>query len=196
MRSFESVGTFLRITRLDHIGSHIWSLFAPIHMQSWPKWNYVKLKSVRTFIKITRLAYKKLYLAIIGPNSLEKLTKHEIRSLLLAPIWFYLPLLGPQIPCLPIFSICCLHLPLFTYIWTKVALITVICSYLHLIAWFDYACQISIPTPDIYSSIVTAPMGNILEQSDNYSWRYWISKNWGIQKVLSPIQFMCLSSHW
>ena len=41
-----------RITHLA-IGSHIWSLFAPIHMQ---------------------------YMVIICPNSHEKLTKSEIRS--------------------------------------------------------------------------------------------------------------------
>ena len=35
---------------------------------------------VRTFLRITRLANRKLYLAIIGPNSHEKLTKYEIRS--------------------------------------------------------------------------------------------------------------------
>ena len=51
------------------------------------KWNYVKLESVQTFLRITRLAYRKLYLAIIGPNSHEKLTEYEI--------CFDLPLLGP-----------------------------------------------------------------------------------------------------
>ena len=30
----------------------------------------------------------------------------------------------------------------------------------------------------------------------NYSLTNCISKNWGIQKVLSQMQFMCLSSHW
>ena len=49
---------------------------------------------------------------------------------------------------------------------------------------------------DRYSSIETAPMCKILEQSDNYSGRYFISKNWGIHKVSSWMQFGCLSSHW
>ena len=35
----------------------------------------------------------------------------------------------------------------------------------------------------MYSSIETAaPLCKILEQSDHFSWRYCISKNWGIQK--------------
>ena len=51
-------------------------------------------------------------------------------------------------------------------------------------------------TPYRSSSIETAHLCQILEQSDNYSWRYCISKNWGIQKVLSRMQCGCLSSHW
>ena len=43
------------------------------------EWNYVKLESVRSLLKITRLVYMKSYLAIIGPNSHEMLTKYEIR---------------------------------------------------------------------------------------------------------------------
>ena len=39
-------------------------------------------------------------------------------------------------------------------------------------------------------------ISSLWEQSDSYSWRYCISKNWGIQKVLSRMQLMCLSSHW
>ena len=39
---------------------------------------YVKLDSVLTLLKITRLVYMKSYLAIIGPNSHNKLTKYEI----------------------------------------------------------------------------------------------------------------------
>ena len=49
--------------------------------------------------------------------------------------------------------------------------------------------------PDIYSSMVTAPLCKIWEQSNNFSWRYCISKHWGIQKVLSRMQLMWLSSH-
>ena len=60
------------------------------------KWNWVKLEFVQTLLRITRLTHKKSYLLIICPNSHEKLTKTEIMWLLFAPIWFYLPLLGPQ----------------------------------------------------------------------------------------------------
>ena len=38
------------------------------------------LESVPTLFKITLLAYKKSYLAIIAPNSHEKLTNYEFRS--------------------------------------------------------------------------------------------------------------------
>ena len=38
------------------------------------KWNKIKLKSVRTLLRITRLAHMKSYLVIICPNSYEKLT--------------------------------------------------------------------------------------------------------------------------
>ena len=38
------------------------------------------MDSVRTLLKITRLAYRKSYLAIIGPNSHEKLTKINMLS--------------------------------------------------------------------------------------------------------------------
>ena len=39
------------------------------------EWNQVKLESIRTLLKIIRLASKKSYLVISGPNSHEKLTK-------------------------------------------------------------------------------------------------------------------------
>ena len=51
------------------IGSHIWSLFTPIHMKTWPKVKLgPKFKSVRTLLRITHLAYTKSYLVIICPN--------------------------------------------------------------------------------------------------------------------------------
>ena len=62
------------------LGSHIWSLFAPIHMKSWPK---VKLGKVQVGLNIARshsYTHRKSYLAIICPYSHEKLTKGEIRS--------------------------------------------------------------------------------------------------------------------
>ena len=107
------------------------------------------------------------------------LLKYEIRSLLFAPNWFYLPLLGPKIPCLSIVSITYLHLPVFTYIWPNAAFIILIWSYWSLII------------------AETAPLWHILEQSDNNSWTYCtFQRIGGIQKVLSRIQFMCLSSLW
>ena len=66
-------------------------------------------------------------------NSHEKLTKYEIRSLLFAPIWFYLPLFGPKIPYMSIFSLIYQHSLLFTNIWSYVALINLNLSYLPLI---------------------------------------------------------------
>ena len=79
--TLESVWTLLRITRLAHRKSHIWSLFAPIYMQNWPKVNWVKLKSVETLLRITHLAHMKPYLVIMcSHNSYEKVTKSEIWS--------------------------------------------------------------------------------------------------------------------
>ena len=51
-------------------------------------------------------------------------------------------------------------------------------------------------TPDRYFSVETAPLCKMLEQLDNYSWRYCISKNRGIQKMLWWMHFGWLSSHW
>ena len=100
---------------------------------------------VRTFCRITRLAYRKLYLAIIDPNTHEKLTKYEIRSS------YYLLQFGfiyPYLVCLSICTITYLHLPLYTNIWPNVALITLILSYLPLIAliwpYVPYSPQIDI----------------------------------------------------
>ena len=50
----------------------------------------------------------------------------------------------------------------------------------------SYRKQIQNPPNDtviiyMHSSIETAPPCKILEQSDHYSWRYCISKIWGIQ---------------
>ena len=55
-------------------------IISPFIWQVYQKWNYAKLKSVYTLLEITRLAYTKSYLAIIGPYSQEKLTKYEVRS--------------------------------------------------------------------------------------------------------------------
>ena len=45
-------------------------------MKNYQKWNYVKQESVRTLLRITRPAYRKTYLAIIGLNSHVMLTKY------------------------------------------------------------------------------------------------------------------------
>ena len=91
--------------------------------------------SIQTLVKITRPAYRKTCLAIIGPISNKKLTKYEIRSsYCLHQFGFHLPLFDPKIPFLSIFRIAYLHLPLFTYIWPYLDLITPIWSYLPLIA--------------------------------------------------------------
>ena len=68
-------------------------------MKSWPK---VKLgrswESVRTLLKITRLAYRKLYLAIIGPNSHGKLLpKYKIRQIIICSNLVLSTLIFPQI---------------------------------------------------------------------------------------------------
>ena len=60
------------------IGSHIWPLYLPQKLIK-SEILKVKLESVLTLLRITRLAYKK-YLVIIYPNSHEKFTKLEIRS--------------------------------------------------------------------------------------------------------------------
>ena len=164
-----------------------WRHFQNVHWKTChelvdPLWNrlkFLKLHTchveiiVQTFLKITRPAYRlyKLYLTIVGPNSHEKMTKYEIR-LLFAPILFYLPLLGPKIPCLSIFNPTYLYLPLFTYIWPNVTLITLICSYLPLIVLISPYVPYS-PRIDNYS-IATAYLCQILEQSDYYSWIYCI----------------------
>ena len=93
-------------------------------------------------------------------------------SVLHAQFDFCLLLFGPQKYHF------CLYLALllaFTYIWPiDVALITLIDDN-------------SIYNHHVYSSIEAAPVCRILEQSNNYSWIYCISKNWGLKKVSSQM---------
>ena len=90
-------------------------------MKGWPK---IKLSSWSRFEHFSESLIQPIgsyiwpLLALIHMKSWPKL--------LFAAIWFYLPLLGPKIPCLSIFSIT------FTTIWPNVALITIIWSYLQL----------------------------------------------------------------
>ena len=92
--------------------------------------------SWRSLLKITRLAYRKSYLAVIGPNPHEKLTKYEIRQsyhllqfcfidpylvpyyfcpylALLTNIYHYLPIIGINYPYLVIFALDCPDLTMF-----------------------------------------------------------------------------------
>ena len=55
----------------------MWSLYEPIHVKSWPKRNWVKLKSVQTLLRIACSANRKSYVVIIYANACEKLTKSE-----------------------------------------------------------------------------------------------------------------------
>ena len=102
------------------------------------------------------------YLIIICPNSHEKLTKSEIRS--------------------PKYNLCP-YLALLTYIYLYLAVFRLNYPYFGISALNcpDFTiCAIF--TLYMYSSIQTASLCKILEQSNHYSWRYCISKNWGIQK--------------
>ena len=60
-------------------GSHIWLLFALIHMLSYQKCKYVKLESVRTLLTSNRITSRKSYLVIIYLPQL-KLDHSEIIS--------------------------------------------------------------------------------------------------------------------
>ena len=81
------------------------------------------------------------------------------------------------------------YLPLFTTIYLYLALLPL---YGHINYPNLTICAIF--TLHLYSSIETAPLCKMLEQSDNYSWRYCISKTWGLQNVSSRMLFGCLSS--
>ena len=62
------------------IGSHMWSLYVPILSKVYQKRNFVKLKSVRTLLRIACVAYRKSYVVIICASSCEKFTKSDIYS--------------------------------------------------------------------------------------------------------------------
>ena len=79
-------------------------------------------------------------------------------------------LIWPKIQFLSIFSLIYLYLPLFTYIWLYYPLFWHICPQLR---WF-YHIMCHIHPTYMHSSIETAPLCKILEQSDHYSWRYYI----------------------
>ena len=81
-------------------------------MNSWPKLKLCQVEvGSNTCLRITRLAYRKLYLAIIGPNSHENLTKYEIMSsYYLLQFGFINPYLVPKYHVCP-------YLALLTYIY-------------------------------------------------------------------------------
>ena len=85
-------------------------------MQVWLK---VKLGKVEVVAQINMNSLPKVKLAQVGvgSNIAQNNSNMKIRSLLFSEIWFYLPLFGPKLPCLSIFSLTYLHLPLFNYIW-------------------------------------------------------------------------------
>ena len=58
----------------------MWSLYVPILSNVYQRRNFVKLKSVRTLLKITCVADRKSYVVIICASSCEKLTKSEMYS--------------------------------------------------------------------------------------------------------------------
>ena len=54
------------------------SYHTQIHMKSWPKLKLCQVRVSAKLFKIIRLASKKSYLVIIGPNSHEKFTLFEL----------------------------------------------------------------------------------------------------------------------
>ena len=140
-------------------------------MNSWPK---VRLCQVEVGTKISQNDSSSLheYEVISGhywPQFTWKLPLNmklgRYYSLQFGLIY---PYLAPQYHVWP-------YLAILTYIYhylPNITVITLISSYLPLIA-LVWPCS----------------MCKLLEQSNNYSWRYCISKNWGMQKVLSRMQF-------
>ena len=179
------------MTRLDHRKSYLVIICPNSHtklMKSSPK---VKLGKVEVGSNIAQnhsSSHRKSYLVIMYPNSHDKLTINEIRSsYYLQQFGFiyvlYLTLFGPKIQFVSIFSITYLYLPLFTYIWPYLGFIAIIWAYLPLIC--PYFTIYATFTLYMDSSIDSASLFNIFEQSDHYAWRYCISKIWRIQRCLS-----------
>ena len=80
------------------LGIHIWSLLAPIHMKSWPKW---KLGKVGVGSNIAQNHSSSLYEVI----SVHYLPKKVDKKSLCVPIWGYLLLFCPNIRFWSIFSL-------------------------------------------------------------------------------------------
>ena len=58
----------------------MWSLYVPILSKVYQNINFVKLKSVRTLLRIACVADRKSYVVIICASSCEKFTKSKIYS--------------------------------------------------------------------------------------------------------------------
>ena len=58
----------------------MWSLYVPILSKVYQKRNFVKLKSVRTLLRIACVDDRKSYVVIICASSCEKFTKSEMYS--------------------------------------------------------------------------------------------------------------------
>ena len=129
-------------------------------------------------LRITHLAHRKSYLVIIFPNSYSQLTKSEIRSsYYLLQFGLIYPYLAPKYHFCPylalrIFTTIYLYLTIFRLNYPDLGIFALNCPDFTICAIF---------TLYMHSSIETALLCKILEQSDHYSWKYSISKIWGIQ---------------
>ena len=71
-----SVTLYMKFT----LGFHMWSYLCQFMSKVDQRQNFVKLKSVRTLLKIACLAIMKSYVVIICASSCGNLTKSEIGS--------------------------------------------------------------------------------------------------------------------
>ena len=110
------------------------------------------------------LAHRKSSLVIICPNS---------NLVLSTLIWPQNTILVHIQPYLPIFTTIYLHLAIFRLNYPYLGIFALNSP--------DFTICATIFTLYMHSSIETAPPCKMLEQSDHYSWRYCISKIWGIQ---------------
>ena len=70
---------------LQPLESHIWPLYAPIDMQNLPKSKLGQVVVRSNMLRITPLTHWRSYLVINCPNVHEKLTKSEIRYVIVCP---------------------------------------------------------------------------------------------------------------
>ena len=77
---------------VQNLSSGLWSWLVQFTWKVDKNWIYVKLKPVRTLLKITCLATRKSYLVMIGPNFLKIMSWH-----LGSGIWLLLPTIHLQV---------------------------------------------------------------------------------------------------